>query len=542
MLADGGGLGWCHGGQCSDLQNDPNNCGAPGVRCPSGLRCVTGICDDLDCADGGRCPSGYSCQPSWGCVPVDCTVGMDDDYCANSGDPNALSFCCAGACIGDSAANCGGCNVTCPATTACLDSRCVPVNACGPGAPFIAHQYLTCLLPSGDAGQCCGADCTYTPQRDPCFTIDCTLATEGAGCPRPGTADGICCGGACVDYENNGAHCGGCGISCDAGQSCLNRSCIELAPPSTSNDQLCRIDDGGLGYTCSGKCTDAFTDPVNCGGCSIGCPNGDSCDGGVCLDHAGALDYCTVDSDCPAGTLCNGNLYGCSPPTCGSGNAVCSGGDGGGWYCCGTTCADTLNDPENCGGCALTCPPIPGVTCSNGQCQLPDGGVEYCFGDGGCPAGFQCVGTGCLPLTCELGQIFCYLPGSPAYNGMCCDGVCVDTSTDPLNCFACGIECPSGHCDTSTGCTPLLLEQGCAASCGPGAICALGQCVDSRCYAPSAYCLAADGAVGTCCLPQGYPYYDFACADLTNDPQNCGACNAGCDVGQICDAGRCATP
>jgi hypothetical protein len=67
-----------------------------------------------------------------------------------------------------------------------------------------------------------------------------------------------------------------------------------------------------------------------------------------------------------------------------------------------------------------------------------------------------------------------------------CDGVCVEETTDPANCGACGAGCPNGTCaagacscsSTSTECTDL----GCGATsyseanCGtPGAACATGE-------------------------------------------------------------------
>jgi hypothetical protein len=585
ILSDGG-LGGCHGGQCADVnfQDDPDNCGWYGVRCPPGVACANQICVGSNCFDGGGCPNGYICQPT-GCIAVDCTVAADDDSCISTAGNDY--FCCGGSCVYSSAANCGGCNVTCPPTTACLNERCTPVNTCSTNVPlFSSYMGATCLLPSGDAGQCCGGMCVDTSQSDHCDScshacaagsscvasgygyascfgdgcgtdadcpqgfgcfgggcelVDCTSATEGSGCVTAVNGGGVCCGGQCVDSYESATNCGGCGISCVAGQNCLSGSCVELAPSASETAAYCRLDDGGLGFVCSGMCTDVASDPVNCGSCSVGCPNGATCDGGVCLDDAGALVHCTIGSDCPAGTLCNS--HGCSPPTCGSGNRYCS-GDGGG-SCCGAACVDTDTDPENCGGCAITCPVALGSTCHNGGCVWPDGGALDCNVDGAsCSGGFQCggVGPGCVPPTCELGQARCAFAGLTPGLGTCCGDVCVDTGSDPLNCLGCGIECPSGYCDNGLGsCLPSPLSQGCAASCGSGTICAQGWCVDSRCdsLASAPYCLAEDGAAGLCCFLQNSLDPGSACADPSNDPLNCGTCGLVCPAGATCVNGLC---
>jgi hypothetical protein len=144
-----------------------------------------------------------------------------------------------------------------------------------------------------------------------------------------------------------------------------------------------------------------------------------------------------------------------------------------------------------------------------------------------------------IPATCELNQPYCALGPAPVYGGTCCNGQCVDTLIDPLNCNGCGIECPSGYC-VFNGCIPSPVPQGCAQSCGPGTICAKGSCVDSRCdelYGDPSYCLASDGTAGVCChSPSGYR---VACADLSNDPLNCGTCGLVCPSGAPCVNGRC---
>jgi hypothetical protein len=79
---------------------------------------------------------------------------------------------------------------------------------------------------------------------------------------------------------------------------------------------------------------------------------------------------------------------------------------------------------------------------------------------------------------------------------MQCDGYCVDVTTDPRHCGACGNACGEGL-----------------------------ACVDGAC--------TLDCAAGlTSC--------DGSCRDLTADPKNCGGCGSACAEGQVCSAGACA--
>ncbi len=86
------------------------------------------------------------------------------------------------------------------------------------------------------------------------------------------------------------------------------------------------------------------------------------------------------------------------------------------------------------------------------------------------------------------------------FEGLCrlgasdCDGQCVDTSTDPGHCGACGHACPGDQ-----------------------------QCVDGACQPPC-------GALAAC---------DGACTDRQTDPRHCGSCGVVCAAGEICDQGAC---
>ncbi len=180
----------CAGGEilcnntCVDPSSSLTNCGACGVLCPAGNKCMGGAC-----------------------VPV-------------CGSGQAL---CNGACasLQTDPASCGACGNACPAGLSCV------AGACGcPAGEVLCDG--ACIDPENDpsycgaAGACQGADAGG-------------ICAQGEVC-----ADGVCsatcaagksiCGDACFDLAVSNDHCGACNNACPAGSACLGGSCATVGP------------------------------------------------------------------------------------------------------------------------------------------------------------------------------------------------------------------------------------------------------------------------------------------------------------------------
>jgi hypothetical protein len=607
-VLDGGGLGGCYGGNCLlvNLGNDPNNCGLYGLVCQSGQ------CDGGQCApwssDGG-CPAGTWVQAN-DCIVTDCALARDDAYCFGQ---TYYGFCCDGGCLDPTDPNnCGGCGTICQAGSVCQwPGNCVPLTDCALDQIGFAN---VCLLPSGDAGQCCGGDCVdltsdnqhcstcsnacpdggvctrygcvaggglvscasdadcpagyscdgfYPPFDSSCTLSTCDLASDREGCFNPDSGfHGICCGGNCIMPSTDPENCEGCGIVCPAGSGCIasttwpyiiGAGCLTITSCTVTGDGC--VLDGGTGVCCSGQCVELTSDRGNCGQCGFACPIDSTCLQTSCVDDLGNAASCVSDLECADGGLCAGG--GCVASSCDDGGGSACALDDAGTLgaCCGSGCSDALVGINGayggCSACGSVCPS--GLSCRGGICFAPDGGIlgenrsSSCavpcpdgYDCSPCPPGYFCSpGYGfsaCLPPSCGPGTegLPCaYGPGVP---GTCCGGACVDMSTDPSNCKACGSACSSGYCVTS--CFDYPPAQHCPLTCGPGTICAGEACVGSACWftpysgtTDQAYCLAKDGGIGACC--------GASCADLTSDPQHCGACGVVCTAGTACHNGLC---
>lgn len=232
-----------------------------------------------------------------------------------------------------------------------------------------------------------------------------------AGCPPPT----LPCGGGCVDVQASADHCGACGISCTAPETCVAGACTCDAP-----------------YTaCDGACVSLATDAENCGACGAACAFPAACTGGGCVCSApytvcdGACVALASDENhcgacgnvCPAGDACFAGV--CGPAAC-TASAPTR---------CGAECVDLRSDPRHCGSCTTACSGL--LHCVAGSCT-----------------------SACPPFQRD------------------CGGTCANLRTDAAHCGACGVICGAGTVcsdgDCVRPCAGTIRFPGAASLIAPG--------------------------------------------------------------------------
>jgi len=426
----------------------------------------------------------------------------------------ALLAVAAGACTNTASPNCGAfCPCTadtdCSGTTPRCDTK---GGSCVPCLP----QKDNC--PSGQ--RCVASGASYA------CTSTCTTSAD---CATDAGAARACCSGMCADLTADVANCGACGTVCDpkvgAEAACTAGKCVLGAchPPMLN----CNNDPA------DGCEVNKSNDPLNCGICANACPTG-----------------ANSQSACVNGT--------CSPLLCSSPFQDCNGMSGDG---CET---NIKTDAMNCGKCASTCA-VKNATssCSGGTCSFVClGSFADCNGltADGCEADLAADSANCAacktPCPVLANQVSACLAGScqPAVcrkgfadcNRVQADGCEVDTTSDPINCSACGVGCPAPLNTTAT-CT----DGACGFTCLPGWSncnglkddgCEIHFTVDRlNCGACGAKCPPADQSEGACnmgaCGAGGACDPGFGdcnmlqvdgCEHPLTDDMNCGGCGVAC--------------
>ncbi len=540
------------GTYCTNPRQDPNNCGACGARCATGV-----FCDQGNCTGTAPPPVVQGCPPG---APNGCTF------------PNGPSTCVS---FLDDAKNCGACGTVCPAGVPCQLGRCtanLPAGSACPGqlptqCPGAAGKPY-CADLNTDFANCggCGKSC---PAGLRCDKGICQMGTPTTVCSSnfPNSCPLGTGGNACTDFLRDSGNCGGCGFRCETGIYCSAGKCTATSPPTDPIACPPGAPNGCARADGTTACVNVLGDSANCGGCGAVCPSGMPCSNGKCGGSpapadGGAAPNCPDTASVPCRSA-TGEMY-CADVSmdianCGGCGRLCPLGarceagacTGGGPIACkaptpnpcdgtkGAYCTDLLNDAGNCGACGIACPqgvlcaqgkcsgtappvnnPPPPITCSPGQpngCVKADGS-SYCAnvlfdqnncGKCGapCPAGISCqmgVCGGNPDPNVDAGPAM----GCPATASTSCKGVmpyCADLATDVLNCGACGRGCPAG-----ARCEAGVCSGAPTGACGPSQP-NLCQNADRSTY----------------------------CTDFARDGKNCGACGNQCPAGIYCDVGRC---
>jgi hypothetical protein len=165
-------------------------------------------------------------------------------------------------------------------------------------------------------------------------------------------------------------------------------------------------------------------------------------------------------------------------------------------------------------------PPLPALLVGYGNVNPNTGVGTDCVGLGGEITNLS-LRLPSDPRACSAGEVSCSTPGT--------EPGCVDTSSSPENCGACGRTCGTGRSCVASGCT-----------CSTGLLECAGQCIDpntstTNCgacgRACARFCLVGGCDTGESCaspraLPAGYGTYHF-------DPSL-----RSTDLSQICQVGE----
>jgi hypothetical protein len=510
---------------------------------------------------------------------------------------------------GESDVDCGGacapCDLTqgCNSTADCRDGECTDgtcqAAGCDDGNQTNSETDVDC-----GGGACKGCP----PGRNCKVAADCQEGVcDELVCAEPTCGDRVVNGNE-TDFDCGGPDC----PRCVATQTCLTPSdCVGNDCTAGKCALSCAAGSANCDGDSSNACeTNLRTDPDHCGDCATACslPNATaSCAGGVCR-----VESCVAPFD-----DCNGNpADGCEVNTktdlgnCGACGAKPCPALNGEAYCadskCGITCAenfadcdgeagngcekDVSRDISNCGSCGKACVAGAGKTawCRNGQCGATTcaAGRGDCNGDpdddpahGGCETDLKtdidscgACGTTCgiaggeAQCSAGLCSIKACSPGLADCSGGYADGCETKTSTDLVNCGACGKVCTaangapacvSGACQvksctgtfadcngvTSDGCETNTLSSPthCGACTGASANCntlfpnASAQCMNSAC------------SLTTCAT--NYANCDSVGSNgceinLKTDTAHCGTCTIACSAAGAsstsCVSGTCA--
>ncbi len=475
----------------ANLQADPMNCLVCGNICPANGGnpvCIQTVCSVSNCPVGQADCDGNA---SNGCETDTTSSVANCGYCGHAcAFANATAFCAGGTCE----------FAACDATHGDCDS--VQANGCETNlqnSPLHCGSCSTvCTAPTNSTAACVGAVCTFACKSG---FGDCD-SNAATGCE--------------ADLSSDIAACGACGHACSTSHTtpqCVAGNCIGTCQQGFAD---CNSNMGQDG------CEADLLSPDHCGACANVCSNNHmatrTCSNSTCTGTcaAGNLD-CNNDKltdGCEtAGSSCSVT---CTPPfkDCdgnpANGCETNSDTDIANCGACGQACS-TNHESVACvaGGCTVTCEAGFG-NCNNDMrtdgCEAALTSPDYC---GSCSASCSsnhmatrtCSGGVCSG-TCATGYVDCN-------NNKLSDGCEVNRDSDPNNCGGCTLSCSNSNMASRT-CNAGV----CTGACNPG----YQDC-------------------------NGDKQVDGCESQVTNDPDNCGACGVSCSSWHMgtrtCAAGVC---
>ncbi len=329
---------------CTDIDNDPNNCGECGEQCDPGETCSL-----------GECTTTASCVlPSFVCqVTIDDESGhpVEKEVCVN---PQSLNTCGISTCEEFNSLKDNNSLFACKDGFSCTlvnnqyacscpsnivhDGKCIDPSSnlsCGAGQNDIQEEGMVC--PSG-------TNCVAYQDDDLTTKYHCSCASEWQlSCYHESDAGVDCINPARDDYLCSAKDCGDTSHQCASDRQCSDGLCV-------CKEQY---------VTCDGHCIDPLTDNTYCGAkgncldddnidnsAGTKCKENEVCNNGRCECN---VDSISCNGEClTMGTdkVCNITVdeSGCKITDCTKVNRVCKLNIGEGKYFC-----DCPNNTVNCG-------------------------------------------------------------------------------------------------------------------------------------------------------------------------------------------------